>query len=112
MSIREYIIHFQGRELRCPEGMNLRSFLLQSGLSPHNGAARQINCKGLGSCGTCALEIEGEVSEKTAMERWRLNFPPHQESSGLRLACQCKVRGDLKLRKHPGFWGQHVPREE
>ncbi|MFN3182245.1 MAG: hypothetical protein ACE37F_09620 [Nannocystaceae bacterium] len=43
------------------------------------------------------------------MERWRLGFPPHERTSGLRLACQIEVTGDIEVTKHPGFWGQDVP---
>jgi hypothetical protein len=41
----------------------------------------------------------------TGVERWRLNFPPHHSQSGLRLACQCKVMGDLRIEKWEGLWG-------
>lgn len=81
---------------------------MEAGVSPHNGASRNINCHGLGTCGTCAVEISGPVSPKTRRESWRLNFPPHREENGLRLACQCQVHGDLVITKHPGFWGQDV----
>lgn len=94
---------FQGKELRCAHGANLKKVLLEAGLSPYNGKAKQINCRGLGTCGTCAVHIEGEVSPMTKVETWRLDFPPHQEGSGLRLACQCRVLDDLKITKHPGF---------
>ena len=86
----------------------MKQVLLREGLSPYNGKARQVNCRGLGTCGTCAVEIEGKVSPMTRVETWRLGFPPHEEGSGLRLACQCQVLGDLRITKHPGFWGQHV----
>jgi ferredoxin len=71
-----------------------------------------MNCTGIGSCGTCAVEIHGEVGPLTAMERWRLAFPPHHPSRGLRLACQVKVTSDLVVIKHSGFWGQHVDAPE
>jgi len=108
-SIRVPKVRFEGRSIDIPAGQTLRRGLLDAGLSPHNARARWLNCKGFGSCGTCAVEIEGEVGERTAMERWRLDFPPHQADRGLRLACQVRVQADLVVRKHPGFWGQHVP---
>lgn len=98
-------IEFAGKNLKVPRGVNLRRALLDAGLSPYNGAARQLNCRGMGSCGTCALEIQGAVSPLSKVEKWRLQFPPHRLENGLRLSCQCEVQGDLKLEKHPGFWG-------
>ena len=94
--------------LECDEGENLKHVLKRNGLPPYNGSARWLNCKGLGTCGTCAVEIKGEVSPITKVEKWRLNFPPHKEEKGLRLACQCKVLGDLEVKKHEGFWGEKV----
>lgn len=101
-------ITYHCRTWTCAEGANLRAELLRQHMSPYNGAARWVNCRGLGTCGTCAVEVGGTVSPMTAVERWRLGFPPHRAGSGLRLACQCRVLGDVVVRKHPGFWGQHT----
>lgn len=100
-------IIYNEREIEVPQGSNLRKALKAAGLSPHNGAAEWLNCKGMGTCGTCALEIvSAEVPPLNAREKWRLIFPPHQIDHGLRLACQLKVEGPMILRKHPGFWGE------
>ena len=72
---------------------------------PYNGVAATIHCRGLGTCGTCAVQVEGPVSPMTRVEKWRLSFPPHNLENGLRLACQCRVLGDLNLTKHAGLWG-------
>lgn len=101
-------IRFNGFLLEGQQGENLKKVLKRNGLPPYNGNARFLNCRGLGTCGTCAVEIKGEVSPKTKVEKWRLNFPPHKEASGLRLACQCKVLGDVEVKKHEGFWGEKV----
>jgi hypothetical protein len=50
-------VRFRGHTLAVPHGATLRSALLRGGLSPHNGGAEAINCRGLGTCGTCAVEI-------------------------------------------------------
>jgi ferredoxin len=94
------------------EGEILRTAALRRGIvSPHNGRARLINCRGLGTCGTCAVEIEGQVhpSERSQTEKLRLSLPPHggSQSSLLRLACQVQVLGDITITKRTGFWGQH-----
>jgi ferredoxin len=101
-------VQFKGKTIAVKQGQNLRQALLNADVSPYNGTAFWLNCHGLGTCGTCAVEIKGAVSPKTKVEKWRINFPPHNESHGLRLACQCTVQGDLELVKHAGFWGEKV----
>ena len=104
---KKYQIQFQTQVFRASEGDNLRGVLLKNKLSPHNGAAVYFNCKGFGTCGTCALEVKGNVKSKSSIEKIRLSFPPHKEDNGLRLACQIKVKSDLTLVKHEGFWGEN-----
>ncbi|WP_117591302.1 2Fe-2S iron-sulfur cluster-binding protein [Haloprofundus halophilus] len=104
-------VQFRGRDIDCEEGEVLRDVLLAAGLSPHNGRAQQLNCRGHATCGTCAVEVEGGVSEMEKRERRRLSLPPHSLDSGLRLSCQTRVEGDVRVTKHEGFWGQHVDGE-
>lgn len=101
-------VRYDGRVFDVPEGAVLRDALRRAGVSPHNGQARWFNCKGMGTCGTCAVRIRGAVSpaEPGSVEAWRLGFPPHDRERGLRLACQVHVRGDLDVEKLEGFWGQ------
>jgi ferredoxin len=54
------------------------------------------------------VRIEGPVSEPTAAERRRLGLPPHRADSGLRLACQVSVLGDVAVTKYEGLFGQRV----
>lgn len=98
-------IRFANHVIECEKGANLRRVLLKHKLPLYNSAAPYIHCRGLGTCGTCAVRIDGNVSSKTSIEKWRLNAPPHNKESGLRLACQCKVEGDLTLTKYEGLWG-------
>lgn len=98
-------IRFAGTTIECQYGENLRKALIDGGVSPYTPEARFINCRGLGTCGTCAVRVVGPMSEKTKIEAWRLNFPPHQEVDGLRLACQVRVFGDLVVEKGSGLWG-------
>lgn len=101
-------IVFQDQTLACPENANLRKVLMAAGAKLYNGPMRAMHCRGLGTCGTCAVQVEGKVTPVTAIEKWRLSFPPHKEgiASGLRLACQCQVQGDVKVNKLDGWWGQ------
>lgn len=113
------------------DGELLRTAALRRGLvSPHNGRARLINCRGLGTCGTCAVQIVDDAPsdnsssnrnsnsnniepvERNKVERMRLSLPPHggnnqPYSASLRLACQVQVRGDIVVTKRTGFWGQY-----
>lgn len=100
-------VTFDGERIECETGDRLRAVLLDAGVSPHNGPSA-LSCHGLGTCGTCAVDIDGDVTEPTARERARLDFPPHASGSGLRLACQVRVTDDLVVSKHGGFWGQHT----
>jgi ferredoxin len=101
-------IHYRGREIECEEGAVLRDALKDAGETPHNGLADSLNCRGMATCGTCAVEVSGAVSEPTSQEERRLSFPPHESDSGLRLACQATVEGDVTVTKHDSFWGQKV----
>lgn len=102
-------VTFEGEQVECDSGVCLRSALLDAGVSPHNGPTA-LSCHGLGTCGTCAVEIEveGTVAAPTARERARLGFPPHAADRGLRLACQVRVTDDLTVTKHDGFWGHRT----
>jgi ferredoxin len=102
-------ITYEGTETECERGAVLRDVLLAAGLTPHNGRADLLNCRGHGTCGTCAVAVEGDegaVSEPTRIERGRLSVPPHDPEAGLRLACQTRVYDDVTVRKGEGFWGQ------
>jgi ferredoxin len=105
-------VRFGDRRIDCEAGATLRDVLLAAACSPHNGASDRLNCRGLGSCGTCAVAVDGPTNDRTDRERLRLRVPPHDPDDGLRLACQTAVEGDLTVRKHPGFWGQHVDADE
>lgn len=105
------LIRFQGRKTRCAVGTKLRDALLDAGMTPHHGLVSIANCHGLGTCGTCAVEIRDgaeTVTPPTSMERWRMSVPPHHPDRGLRLACQCRVVGDVEVLKHDGIWGQSI----
>jgi ferredoxin len=96
----------QGKSFTCKTGANLRQVLLEQGVDLYNGNAKFINCMSIGTCGTCAVQIEGEVSMVNWKDTARRSLPPHSITRNLRLACQTKVLGDVKVTKFDGFWGQ------
>lgn len=96
----------QGKTFTCDTGANLRKVLLANGIDLYNSQANLINCRGIGSCGTCAVQIEGAVSEANWKDKTRRSLPPHQADRPLRLACQTQVLGDITVTKYDGFWGQ------
>ncbi|MDJ0903575.1 MAG: 2Fe-2S iron-sulfur cluster-binding protein [Xenococcus sp. MO_188.B8] len=99
-------IKFQGKTITCNQEANLRRVLLENKLNLYNGNAQYINCRGIGTCGTCAVEIIGKVSEANWKDKARRSLPPHNPHKNRRLACQTKVLGDLEVIKYDGFWGQ------
>jgi ferredoxin len=99
-------VRFAGRSIECPHGANLRVVLLRARLPLYTRVARAIHCRGNGTCGTCAVRVEGPVTDPTAAELRRLRFPPHHADSGLRLACQTNVLGDVTVTKYEGLFGQ------
>jgi ferredoxin len=103
------IVKAQGKIFKCEVGANLRQVLLRQGIDLYNGQARLINCHGIGTCGTCAVQVVGEVSEATWRETVRRSLPPHSLDRNLRLACQIRVLGDVEVAKYDGFWGQGEP---
>ena len=106
-------ITIDGREITVESGVNLRDALIDADATPHNGAAKYLNCRGRGACGTCAVEVvAGTPGPKSTDELRRLDSPPFDEDTSLRLACQITVEDDLTVVKHDGFFGHKQPKEE
>ncbi|BAZ05599.1 2Fe-2S iron-sulfur cluster-binding protein [Calothrix sp. NIES-3974] len=98
-------IYAQGQIIECQHGENLRKVLLKHNIDLYNGGSQLINCRGIGSCGTCAVKIVGEVSPANWRDTTRRSLPPHSPERDLRLACQTRVLGDIQVTKYDGFWG-------
>ncbi|MTJ09390.1 MULTISPECIES: 2Fe-2S iron-sulfur cluster-binding protein [unclassified Anabaena] len=96
----------QGKLIECESQANLRKVLLANGVDLYNGGSGIINCRGIGTCGTCAVKVEGEVSAVNWRDQTRRSLPPHSPTNDLRLACQTQVLGNVKVTKFNGFWGQ------
>lgn len=51
------------------------------------------------------MGVEGDVNPPNWQDRTRRALPPHDPSRPLRLACQTRVLGDVRVTKYDGFWG-------
>ncbi|SNZ03361.1 Ferredoxin [Natronoarchaeum philippinense] len=110
---RRPTVEFDGRAITCEEGATLRDVLLRvEGRSPYNDVSQVANCGGNGLCGTCAVEVCGDVDEPSERERRRLELPPHSGEDDLRLSCRTTVQGDVSVVKHDGVFGQHVAEDD
>lgn len=101
-------VYAHGKIIECDRGANLRQVLLKNNIDLYNGGSKVINCRGLGTCGTCAVQVEGEVNPANWKDQTRRSLPPHSPTRSLRLACQTQVLGDVTVHKFDGFWGQQT----
>jgi ferredoxin len=46
------------KELKVKAGETLRSALLKEGCSPYRGQFRAMNCRGMGICGSCWVQVK------------------------------------------------------
>ena len=74
-------------------GGNLRKAALHKGVNLYKGMNEHLNCRGMGSCGTCLVEVDNTdlVNPHTLIEKL------HKVEPGKKLACRTKVYGDLKV---------------
>jgi uncharacterized 2Fe-2S/4Fe-4S cluster protein (DUF4445 family) len=87
MGARKYKVYFKPDDVAVDAGDG--DNLLE--LARKAGAAVTASCGGDGVCGTCKVLIEkGEVDSLPGMQ-----LDPDEVAQGIRLACQCQVRGDL-----------------
>lgn len=94
----------ESKSVEAEGGANLRRVAIDAGVSLYRGAARLLNCRGHGRCKTCRVRIEPEAnaSPRTPAELPRahgsiLQMIDHRELLGWRLACQTRIRGDLRV---------------
>ena len=84
------IIINDDKTLSVPQGASIMSTLTQ------NGIYLPSACGGKGSCGQCKLQViegGGEI-----LDSERPHFSRKEIKNNWRLGCQCKVKGDLKIK--------------
>ena len=84
----------ESKQVNCGQYANLRKVAQLHGVEVYKGIWQKLNCRGLGLCAKCVMEVvEGDenLSAKTLRERIRLRGQP----ANRRLSCQCQVMGDV-----------------
>lgn len=84
------IVINEDKILSVPQGASIMSTLTQ------NGIYLPSACGGKGSCGQCRLQViegGGEI-----LDSERPHFTRKEIKNNWRLGCQCKVKGDLKVK--------------
>ncbi|MDA0692136.1 MAG: 2Fe-2S iron-sulfur cluster-binding protein [Nitrospinae bacterium] len=75
-------------------GANLRKAAAYKDVEIYKGMAKMLNCRGMGVCGTCLIEVEPmeNVDPQTFMERL------HKVGPNQKLGCRAKVYGDITIK--------------
>ena len=96
----------ENKTIEVPAGANLREEAIKAGIGVYGWRHKLINCRGLGSCGTCRVLIKKgmeNTSPKGTKEKIRLGMS--MVSIGfedqMRLSCQTKVTGDIEVQTQP-----------
>ncbi|MBI4575702.1 MAG: (2Fe-2S)-binding protein [Planctomycetes bacterium] len=96
--------------VEAADGANLRDVASENGVEVYQYLSRVFNCHGHGFCGTCLVRVEGEVAPRTRREDSKLRGMGLKEPD-LRLACQCRVVGDVTVTTAPRAvqgWMEHA----
>lgn len=75
-------------------GANLRKAANYKDVEIYKGMAQMLNCRGMGMCGTCLIEVEPmeNVDPQTFVERL------HKLEPNQKLGCRTKVYGDITIK--------------
>lgn len=110
------------QEIEVPAGSNLRTEAMKANIGLYPGPAKLLNCRGLGTCGTCKVLVKkgmDNLAPMTFFEKARLALMPFAtigHENEMRLACQCVVNGDCTIQTKPAldmdgenFWTKPWP---
>jgi ferredoxin len=75
-------------------GANLRKAAVFNEVDLYKGMNKYLNCRGMGICGTCVIEIEPmeNVDPQTFIEKI------HKLEPNQKLGCRAKVYGDISIK--------------
>ncbi len=82
------------KSFKAGYGANLRKAALFKDVDLYKGIWTQLNCHGMGSCGTCLIEVDNmeNVNGHSLLEKI------HKVGEGRKLACRTKVYGDIIIK--------------
>ena len=108
------------KEIEVPVGANLRQEAIRAGVNLYQGLNgmgagmnKLVNCRGLGTCGTCRVNILKGMENTNQMgliEKSKFKVPlpdpvPPLAYIGnedtMRLACKTKINGDVEVETGP-----------
>ncbi len=75
-------------------GANLRQAALYNDVDLYKGMMTHLNCRGMGFCGTCLIEVDPpeNVNSQTLIEKI------HRLAPNQKLGCRAKVYGDITIK--------------
>lgn len=111
------------KEVEVPEGACLRSEAIKAGINLNTGINgigasinKYVNCAGFGLCGTCRINVKKgmeNLNSLTLREKFKFKYGLEPGPSPMlayignedkmRLACMCKVTGDVEVESTPEF---------
>ena len=74
-------------------GANLRQAALYNDVNLYKGMMTHLNCRGMGFCGTCLIEVDPpeNVNPQTFIEKI------HKLAPNQKLGCRAKVYGNITI---------------
>jgi ferredoxin len=82
------------------DGTNLRRACLDSGIDPYPALGGKLSCHGKGLCGTCVVGVDKDEALSPPAKR-EAKYLKKRGVPGLRLSCQCEVKGDVIVTTDP-----------
>ncbi len=82
------------KTIKVGYGANMRQAAAYKDVEIYKGMSRMLNCRGMGICGTCLIEVEPmeNVDPQTFIERL------HKLEPNQKLGCRAKVYGDITIK--------------
>src|SRR5262245_20823253 len=95
------------KEIEVPAGAVLRTAAMKEGITVNHmlgspWLGRLLNCRGLGTCGTCHVLVKKGMENLSAKGIWeKIRLATMMSAIGheneIRLACQTRVNGDCTI---------------
>ncbi len=82
------------------EGDEIRKIAKKNKINLYGGPAKWLNCRGFGLCGTDRIKVDSKDCLTPMTWKEKLHF---DEKSGIRLACQARLKADAKISLAPAI---------